>query len=357
MLRFHRLAGDSRVDTRRNSLAHPSLAHPSLAHPVPPRTAFTLVELLVVIAIIGVLVGLLLPAVQQAREAARRMSCSNNLKQVALGMHNYHDTFKKFPYGHRREITGHTQRRDCWYQRILPFVEQGPYYELYDNAETTIGLYEATYIHRLPESVAGIPVETFMCPSDPAGPARGGNGSDRGFQGNYAVCSGGGTPTLPVIANITDPINLDMNREDAGGMFGRQSDRRFRDCNDGTSNTLMVSEGIIRGSRGGGWGGLGGYWGGAPHGSYAFSTGEPPNTTIPDRVYSCKSTTFPRAPCENGNADGLPGRYNFARSYHTGGVNVALVDGSIRFVSESIARDTWRNLGNRNDQGVLGDWE
>ncbi len=345
MLRFHRHSGDSRVNARHNSLPRP----------VPTRTAFTLVELLVVIAIIGVLVGLLLPAVQQAREAARRMSCSNNLKQIALGLHNYHDTFRQFPYGSKREIAGDTQRRDTWYQRLLPFVEQGPYYELYKTTDAQPGT--SAWIHNYPEEIIGIPVETFMCPSDPAGPARGGGGSDRGFQGNYAVCSGGGTPTVPVIANITEPINLNMHREDAGGMFGLQSNRKFRDCNDGTSNTLMVSEGIIRGSRGGSWGGLGGYWGGAPHGSYGFSTGEPPNTTVPDRVYSCKSTTFPRAPCENGNADGLPGRYNFARSYHTGGVNVALVDGSIRFVTESIDRDTWRNLGNRNDQGVLGDWE
>lgn len=345
MHRFLRHSGQSGVDSRR----------PFAFRLTSSRAAFTLVELLVVIAIIGVLVGLLLPAVQQAREAARRMSCSNNLKQIALGMHNYHDTFRQFPYGSKREISGDTRRRDTWFQRLLPFVEQGPYYELYMSQDQIAGT--SAWIHNYSEDIIGIPVETFMCPSDPAGPARGGGGSDRGFQGSYAVCSGGGTPTLPVIANLTVPINLNMHREDAGGMFGLQSKRKFRDCNDGTSNTLMVSEGIIRGSRGGSWGGLGGYWGGAPHGAYGFSTGEPPNTTIPDRVYSCKSTTFPRAPCENGNADGLPGRYNFARSYHTGGVNVALMDGSIRFVSNSVDRDTWRNLGNRNDQGVLGDWE
>jgi hypothetical protein len=78
---------------------------------------------------------------------------------------------------------------------------------------------------------------------------------------------------------------------------------------------------------------------------------------VPDRVYSCKSTTFPKAPCENGNADGLPGRYNFARSHHTGGVQVALMDGSIRFVTDSISRNLWRNLGNRGDYAVLEGWE
>lgn len=92
---------------------------PSVSH---HRDAFTLVELLVVIAIIGVMVGLLLPAVQAAREAARRMSCSNNLKQLGLAMHNYHDTFNMFPYGFKTEVAGQSKRRDTWYQRILPFI-------------------------------------------------------------------------------------------------------------------------------------------------------------------------------------------------------------------------------------------
>ena len=75
----------------------------------------------------------------------------------------------------------------------------------------------------------------------------------------------------------------------------------------------MASEGLIRGKQGATWGELGGYWGGAPHGSYAFSSAESPNTTLPDRVYSCKTTTWPKAPCENGNAGGLVGRYCFAQ--------------------------------------------
>ncbi len=318
---------------------------------------FTLVELLVVIAIIGVLVGLLLPAVQAAREAARRMQCSNNLKQIGLAMHNYSDVHKTFPYGHRLEVGGDSQRRDNWFQRLLPFVEQQAYYDLYDNAHITISPFAAEYIHRLPESIAGIAVPGFMCPSDPAGPARGGGGSDNGFQGNYAVCAGGGTPISPVI-DPTVVLNLNMITEDPGGMFGRQRARGFRDCLDGTSNTLLASEGIIRGSRGGSWGGLGGYWGGAPHGSFGFSTGEAPNTTVPDRVYSCKNANdlYRKAPCENGHADGLPGRWNFARSYHPGGVLAALCDGSVRFVSESVDRNTWRNLGNRADGGVLAEY-
>ena len=318
------------------------------------RPGFTLVELLVVIAIIGVLVGLLLPAVQAAREAARRMSCSNNMKQLGLSMHNYHDTHRTFPYGYLIGGDSVTLKRDCWYQNILPFIEQQAYYNQYRNAEATYGT-TATWIHSLPVEFAGIPIPALMCPSDPSSPALGGGGSDRGFQGNYGVCSGGGTPVESLTGGIT-PAEITMIRADAGGMFGWKTTRNFGACIDGTSNTLLASETIIRGSRGGGWGGMGGYWGGAEHGSYGFSTAEPPNTTVPDRVYSCKSTTFPKSPCENGNAGGLTGRWNFARSQHTGGVQVTLFDGSVRFVSSSIERQTWRNLGNRSDGRVLGEF-
>jgi prepilin-type N-terminal cleavage/methylation domain-containing protein/prepilin-type processing-associated H-X9-DG protein len=300
--------------------------------------AFTLVELLVVIAIIGILIALLLPAVQAAREAARRSQCTNNLKQLGLAMHNYHDVHKVFPYGFQTEIAGCTHRRDCWFQRILPFIEQKPFSDKYEADKTE-------YIHSIPKSLAGTIVGAMMCPSDPSGPAFGGGGSDNGFQGNYVVCAGGGTGTTTIDMNII--------KTDTGGLFSQNSACGFRDCLDGSSNTLLASEAIIRGSTGGNWGEAGGYWGGAPHGSYAFSTAEPPNTSVADRVYSCKSITWPKAPCENGNAGGLTGRWNFARSYHPGGVNTALADGSVRFVSETIDRLTWRYLGIRNDGNVL----
>lgn len=308
---------------------------------------FTLVELLVVIAIIGILIALLLPAVQAAREAARRSQCTNNLKQLGLAMHNYHDTHKCFPYGWRVEAADQNHRRDCWYQRILPYMEQQPLYEKYEADPNQ-------YIFYMPVTIQGVPVGAFMCPSDPSGPAMGAGGSNNGFQGNYAVCGGGGTGGVG-----TTPFDMNTVRPDNGGMFGTSTPGRaynFASCLDGTANTLLSSEGMIRGSTGATWGELGGYWGGAPHGSFAFSSAEPPNTTVPDRVYSCKSTTWPNAPCENGNAGGLVGRWCFARSYHPGGVNVGLCDGSVRFVSETVDRITFRNAGNRMDGNVLGEW-
>lgn len=305
----------------------------------PQSLGFTLVELLVVIAIIGILIALLLPAVQAAREAARRSQCTNQLKQLGLAMHNYHDVHKVFPYAYRDE-SNTTHRRDCWYHRILPFIEQAPYYAQYET-------YAADYVFSpyTPKSIQGIVVNTMVCPSDPSGPGMGGGGSLDGFQGNYAVCAGGGTGTTTIDMNIC--------KSDPGGLFGALSKFGLRDCLDGTSNQLLASEGIVRGNAVSAWGELGGYWGGAPHGSYGFSSAEPPNTTVADRVYSCKSTTWPKAPCENGNANGLTGRWNFARSYHPGGVNAVLADGSVRFVSETVDRVTWRYAGIRDDGNVL----
>jgi prepilin-type N-terminal cleavage/methylation domain-containing protein len=312
------------------------------------RRAFTLVELLVVIAIIGVLVGLLLPAVQAAREAARRMSCSNNFKQLGLALHNYHDTYRTFPYGHLDSSRSISLKRETWYQNVLPFIEQQAYAERIRNAAIIHGNFAAEWIHRLPAETAGVAVPAFMCPSDPAGPARGGGGTNNGFQGSYGVCAGGGTEPQDLNGGIT-PAEVNVIKDDAGGMFGRNIPLKFNACLDGTSHTLLASETIIRGSAGASWGGMGGYWGGAPHGSFGFSAAEPPNTSVPDRVYSCKSTTFRKSPCENGNAGGLAGRWNFARSHHTGGVLTAMCDGSVRFVTDSIQRQIWRDLGNRND--------
>ena len=338
------------------------------------RMGFTLIELLVVIAIIAILIALLLPAVQQAREAARRTQCKNNLKQLGLALHNYHDTTTDcFPYGHQLEVAGASHRRDNWYQRVLPYLEQSPLYNAYETDKTE-------YIHQIASAAAvkylvSAKVPSLSCPSDGNSPGFGGSGSfpsattDPTFQGNYAVCAGPGTTTV----NATTFEITVTNREvcattDAGGLFARNTKFGIRSCTDGTSNTLLASEGVIRGNpttsaaAGGAtpWGDLGSYWGGSPHGGYAFSTAETPNTSVPDRVYHCKATVFPGAPkgapCENGNLGGLAGRYNFARSLHTGGVTVAMADGAVRFVSDNIDRQTWIKLGMRSDGQTIGEF-
>ncbi|QDT55206.1 Type II secretion system protein G precursor [Caulifigura coniformis] len=299
------------------------------------KSGFTLIELLVVIAIIAILIALLLPAVQQAREAARRTQCKNNLKQLGLAMHNYHDTHRVFPYGVLNVGTFHL--RDTWMQQVLPMIEQGP---LYNKYQTSI----VQWVMDTPADIKDMPLAGFQCPSDPSSPAKGASGGLRsggdGFQGNYVVCHG-----------KTQNYNADN-----GGMFNNNSRHRMESMKDGSSNTIFASEVMIRGSANtnSGWGEGGGYWGGGEGGGYGFTTAEPPNSSITDQVYTCKSTTWPSAPCQSMSA--YTTQRVLARSYHTGGVHALMGDGGVRFVSSNIDRLTWQNLGTRSGGETIGEF-
>ena len=198
------------------------------------RPGFTLIELLVVIAIIAILIALLLPAVQQAREAARRTQCKNNLKQWGLALHNYHDTFTIFPYGHQEEAGVHpTRRRDCWFQRVLPYIEQANMYAAYEALD-------AEYIHQITDQRIIGPISGGSCPSDPGTPGRGANGGTSAFQSNYAVSGGvGQAMTVAAGTNIITVTNMNVpNARTSTGLFYMNSSTGIRDCTDGTSNTL-----------------------------------------------------------------------------------------------------------------------
>jgi prepilin-type processing-associated H-X9-DG protein len=332
------------------------------------------VELLVVIAIIGVLIGLLLPAVQSARESARRLSCINNLKQIGLALHGFHSIKRGFPYGWSdggstqhpfsvaslsevRGTEGYTvtdpvyHRRDTFFQRLLPFVE----------AVAISDAYEADrfwHTHQSPVAAGKFNhaiVSMYACPSDPASPYNGqgtpanaqGPAGVKRFRGNYGVCAGS-------TANTTGGTTP--------GMFGRRHMPRstigfdLKACLDGSSKTLMASEGIVRG-RDAVWsfGDIGAYWLGGQWGEYAFSTLEPPNTTVPDHVWRCADENHPQAPCVSKESNNPPYR-NFARSLHPGGVNVVLCDGAVRSVPNAIETSVWRNLGNRADGNPIGEY-
>ena len=297
------------------------------------RRGFTLIELLVVIAIIAILIALLLPAVQQAREAARRSTCKNNMKQLGLAMHNYHDAHSLFPpglFGYHNGDLGGGLKRSCWMQQILPFLDQTPLYN-----QLSPWFNSNTFASAVPTSIRNTVIPVLMCPSDPAGPAR----TNDGFQGNYVMCATG---------NLRSSYPANGTGHD--GMFYAISSTRFRDVTDGTTNTLMGSEVIIRGSSGPGTGG-GAYWN-ARWGGYGFATFEVPNSPVSDRTKICKSTTFSRSPCTTA----LPLGYIFARSYHTGGVQGLLVDGSVRFLSENINHSTFHALGSRSGGEVVGEF-
>ncbi|MFN3152934.1 DUF1559 domain-containing protein [Bremerella sp.] len=202
---------------------------------------FTLVELLVVIAIIGVLIALLLPAVQQAREAARRMQCSNNLKQIGLAFHNYHDIHRSFPYGAR--AIGNTFG-PSWWAGLLPFIEQNSLFEKLDLTVNNAGWSaNASVLIRQPAPV-------MVCPSFP-GEVHGGHYSDSwDSKSTYVGISGADISTTAFtesrVGTCCNCCTHTGTQNDgiiaAGGLLIANKTLRFRDITDGTSNTLMVSE-------------------------------------------------------------------------------------------------------------------
>jgi prepilin-type N-terminal cleavage/methylation domain-containing protein len=309
---------------------------------------FTLIELLVVIAIIGILIGLLLPAVQKVREAANRLKCQHHLKQLGLALHNYHEAHGFFPHGTYNYIDGtgstpppynNTQDRRCWMQDTLPFLEQEPLFKEFDAYMSTGA--SALYF---PDSTTIVP--TLMCPSDPVNPKLktwnpgGGRDHSQGFSGNYVLCAGN---------DYFNPGGL-VSSASLNGLFYALSRTRLTDITDGTSNTAMSSELIltpdlhdndIRGR----------YYNPA-HCGTLFSTRIPPNPNVPDQFDWCSSYPVRGAPCiwTSTNIFVSP------RSYHVGGVNLGLADGSVRFVSNGVNPVTFKALGSRDGNELVGDY-
>jgi prepilin-type N-terminal cleavage/methylation domain-containing protein/prepilin-type processing-associated H-X9-DG protein len=316
------------------------------------RAGFTLIELLVVIAIIAILIALLLPAVQQAREAARRSQCKNNLKQLGLAMHNYHDSFLVFPPGGIGNVLwssdpsvsrGLNTYRLSWMPMLLPNLDQAalynsfvPYMNGFDASGAPVQLGPWVW----PNVKTVLPA--LMCPSDPEG----GKNNILGFQGNYGACMGS-TGSL---------VGTDATATRLNGMFYQMSKTSMKSLVDGSSNTLMCSENKVFQDVAG-TPDSSNDWRGAYYDNYGvtswISTQFPPNTMEPDRLRRCINK--PKDPCIFTTSTSS-NTVMFARSYHTGGVHALLADGSVRFVSENIALVTWQNLGSRNDGTVLGEF-
>ncbi len=321
------------------------------------RRGFTLVELLVVIAIIGVLVGLLLPAVQQAREAARRMQCSNNLKQVALAVHNYESSFQQAPS--RQAGTGTIRSRGQRFRlsgfvALAPFYEQQAVYEQINQADNSPWANSPWW---------NAIIETLNCPSDSGDQQPHGGGprgtSSYGFSAGDVYETSVVDPSERTNQGLSDQKRQITNR----GMFGRFSYHKFRDVRDGLSNTVMLSERSRASSsrdRGmvavdasgdpatfspiscatlmvGRWyrddapmftqdTSPGYRWGDGAAFFHAVSTILPPNSAV---------CLIGNPAWQSGGGHYGPGLWT-ATSDHTGGVNVALGDGSVMFVTENI---------------------
>jgi prepilin-type N-terminal cleavage/methylation domain-containing protein len=328
------------------------------------RKAFTLVELLVVIAIIGVMVGLLLPAVQAAREAARRMQCSNNMKQLGLGLHNYESAYKRFPYavGASGSITSGSAvpgalraRNHKGWIMVLPFIEQQSLYDLADLRLAT-GAYVVgsnTVSGPLPgqagnanDVVVSTVVESFLCPSDP-GPT------------NYATTSNANYSISPSSTTRQGAFtNYDFSvRATAGGaelwtrdpattrrMFGMDESSRIRDVVDGTSNTVMVCETLRNVIDG-----VAQTWG---YSKWVGNGVDLASTAGINNLMCCSWTTPPFA---NAQIPSRLGSWSTAGSMHPGGAQFTLCDASVRFISESTDLTILQRLAFVADGQVIGE--
>jgi prepilin-type N-terminal cleavage/methylation domain-containing protein/prepilin-type processing-associated H-X9-DG protein len=302
------------------------------------KRGFTLVELLVVIAIIGVLVALLLPAVQAARESARRVQCANNLHQVGVAMQTYHESKKKLPPGNRTAWFG------TWQVEILPFLEQRPLADIYTHHPETGVYFDPVYqydkldLSRTPPirnlEVVKTRIATLTCPSDePQADSRG--VTHHNYVANYGNTNHVGwdylAPSNPAyVKYLGSPfVGDDWNVK-------HQRVTKFREITDGLSNTLLASE-TIQG-RSGDLRGLT-WWGWAA----GFETFAVPNATEPDTMQqasSCNALDINNPPCNGQSAGNL--FKAAARSRHPGGVNVAMCDSSVRFVSNDVDLAAWR---------------
>jgi prepilin-type N-terminal cleavage/methylation domain-containing protein/prepilin-type processing-associated H-X9-DG protein len=276
------------------------------------RSAFTLIELLVVIALIGTLIGLLLPAVQKVRETASRLSCQNNLKQIGLALHNYHDANRCFPPGYRASAPSSDGATDTmpgwgWGAFVLPYIEQ-------DNVYRQLNVNQPVQNSPAIQTM----VKVYLCPSDLTPPGASpvpdgfGNTICLAAPTSYAACCGSDA------SDTTDPTG--------NGVFYRNSQTRMTDITDGTSNTILIGERA--------WSNANGIWAGAISGGVIVrGQSNPCQPVVPGAWYPAATLVQAHAHLNNAllDPDGSAGMDDFG-SRHLGGSNFVFADGSVHFL-------------------------
>lgn len=319
----------------------------------PPRAAFTLVELLVVITIIGILIALLLPAVQAAREAARRMSCGNNLKQLGLALHNYHQVWNQFPLGAVHDSWTWSQidpdHHGSFLVALLPYVEQQTIYDECNFNQNT------SYTSRIGDDgqfIHELIIPTYICPSDEKpqfwdgnphyhGAASSTKGQKRATA-NYGACIGNQYFSIcPFQGNMfgTGPRSHSdtLNGNEISGVFGHMAwSASIAEITDGTSNTIAIGEVRPRCA----WH----LWDGWMH----INSNSWIGTTAPINYPTCENEPGydPNDRCHR--PDGWGAAQGF-KSRHPGGCQFVFADGSVHYLSENINYVTYQKLGDRRD--------
>jgi prepilin-type N-terminal cleavage/methylation domain-containing protein/prepilin-type processing-associated H-X9-DG protein len=298
-------------------------------HPRPVRrVGFTLIELLVVIAIIGVLVSLLLPAVQKIREVSSRLKCQNNLKQMALALHSYHHQRGNLPAG----VDTGTTNFLSFHVHILPYLDQGNLYEKFD--------FTRRYDSANNLALGLIPVPIYQCPIATQRNTEYGTGEWSGGQPTLTTHYYGVAGPLGNHPQTGQPYSFrptNQGNEATQGVLGMGSKVRLSDITDGASNTLMLGEES---------------WNDANY-YRVWSRGTWDDNDVPDRDTTCcrnvdntmKSTPY--------NGGGNANNVSFGSEHAGGGANFALADGSVRWVNATISMNTFRSIASYNATDIL----
>jgi prepilin-type N-terminal cleavage/methylation domain-containing protein len=322
------------------------------------RSGFTLIELLVVIGVVGILLALILPAVQRSRESARRVDCQNRLKQIGLALHNYHSSFELFPPGGvhlTTETPGtvplgdqFTDGRAPWTVLILPYLDEQPRHDRFDMATTFSTRFDLRLLTPEPNLTEQYrPLTKYQCPSDL-------NSSADATHCNYAACQGGGTPDDASEQTAGEVPRLFYDN----GLFFHNSSHSIGDISDGSTQTILVGETKYVGTPAG-FSSTDAWWSWAAavrsHDFVAslfnISATVDPINFPQNGEYTEEDVVRNHGVFQGANHGGQQRVYG---SWHPGGALFLLADGSVRFLNENMSINVYRSLGTRADGSPQG---